>query len=122
MFDLVIAVIFFVLIAFDSLYLGLIYRPFSRMIERVQGTPLRINWIGALVCYLALSAALYYFVILPNRGLKDAFILGVLIYTVYESVSYATLSRWDWRIGVIDSLWGGLLFLLSAWSVKRFYQ
>jgi uncharacterized membrane protein len=96
----------------DSLYLYNIAGVFGQMIQQIQRSPLQINWLGAAVCYLAMTGVLYWFIIKPRRPATDAAILGAAIYAVYESTSYATLKGWNGTIAMIDTVWGGVLFYI----------
>ena len=110
-----IAAILFLLLVIDGVYLQFIYRGFTDMIRRVQGgESLKLRLEGAVICYLALAGLLYYFIVKPGKSAFDAGLLGVGTYAVYESTSYALLKDWDWKIAVIDSLWGGALFYLTT--------
>jgi hypothetical protein len=109
-----IVAIFVLLLAFDAIYLQFIYGGFSNMIERVQGSAMKLRWESAVVCYLALTGLLYYFIVREGKSAIDAALLGVGTYAVYESTSYALLKNWDLNIAVIDSLWGGALFYLTT--------
>jgi uncharacterized membrane protein len=84
------------------------------MIQSIQGSPIKVRLESAIVCYLALTALIYYFILLPKRSAIDAALLGLCTYAVYETTSYALLKNWDLQIAVIDSLWGGVLFYLVA--------
>jgi uncharacterized membrane protein len=44
----------------------------------------------------------------------DAFLLGIVIYGVYETTSYALLKKWKLSIVLMDTLWGGVLFGLTT--------
>jgi uncharacterized membrane protein len=108
------AVILVLLLVIDGVYLQFISRGFTDMILRVQGNPVKFRWEGAVVCYLALAGLLYYFIVKPGKSAFDAGLLGFGTYAVYESTSYALLKDWDWKIAIIDSLWGGALFYLTT--------
>ena len=107
-----IAAILVLLLVVDAAYISTIYSAFGKMIQRVQGSPLSLNIMGAIVCYAALTGVLYYFIVKPKRPATDAAILGAAIYAVYESTNYATLKGWDYQIATIDTLWGGALFYI----------
>ena len=100
------------LLVVDSVYLCAIYGAFGEMIRRVQGSPMKFRLIGAVVCYAALTAVLYSFIVKPRRPATDAAILGASIYAVYESTNYATLKDWNGMIAVVDTIWGGALFYI----------
>ena len=109
--------ILFALFVLDAVYIQFIYGGFSKMISRVQGSPIRLRWESAVLCYFVLASMLYYFIILPGRPATDAALLGLGTYAVYETTSYALLKDWELHIAVIDSLWGGALFYLATMVV-----
>ena len=43
--------------------------------------------------------------------------LGVLIYGVFDTTNYALFKKWDWKLAVMDSLWGGVLYGLTTFIV-----
>ena len=106
--------ILFALFVLDAVYIQFIYGGFSKMISRVQGSPIRLRWESAVLCYFVLASMLYYFIILHGRPATDAALLGFGTYAVYETTSYALLKDWELHIAVIDSLWGGALFYLAT--------
>lgn len=109
--------IFVLLLLFDSIYLQLIYPSFNRMVLVVQGAPIKIRFIGAILCYIVLAALLSYFIIEPRKSAMDAGLLGFGVYAVYETTSYAVLKDWNATIALIDTLWGGALFYLVTSSI-----
>jgi uncharacterized membrane protein len=106
--ELLISAIVFVSV--DTVYLQLIKDWFSNQIKRVQGTPIEFNLFGALMCYIFLIFGINYFIIRPKKSIKDAFLLGLVIYAVYEFTNYAVLKNWPLALVVMDTLWGGVLF------------
>jgi uncharacterized membrane protein len=106
------AVILVGLLVFDAIYFQFVYGSFSKMIQKIQGSSISFRPEGAIVCYLALTGLLYYFIILPKLPATDAALLGLGTYAVYESTNYAVIKNWDPQVAVIDTLWGGALFYL----------
>jgi uncharacterized membrane protein len=102
------------LVAIDFAYLSAIKGHFERQIAAVQGSPLRINLFGAVVTYVFLIFGLNYFIIRPGRSAQDAFLLGLVVYGVYEFTNLALLSKWQLFTAVTDTLWGGALFYLTT--------
>lgn len=104
--------IILLLLILDLIWLIFFFaRPFGKMIGQVQGSPMIINPIGMLVSYFVLVLFAMLFIPRTKNGF-EAFLLGFLLYAVYESTNYATLRSWDPKIGFIDSLWGGTLFFI----------
>ena len=107
-----------VLITIDFIYLQSIKGYFQKQVQSVQGSAMQINYLGAALCYVFLIVGINYFIIKPNRSVKDAFLLGLVIYGVYETTNYALLKDWSIVTVIIDTLWGGALFALTTWIVR----
>ncbi len=108
-----------VLVTIDSIYLYLIKDIFSKQIVLIQGSAINFNIYGAILCYIALVGGLNYFIIGPNKSVFDAFILGVVIYGVYETTNLTLLKKWSPYIVVMDTLWGGILFAVTTYIVQK---
>lgn len=109
-----IVIIILLLVAFDTVYIYLMKDMFSEQIRIIQGEGLVINkrtLVGAVICYILLAFGLYYFAISKkNSSVLDAFLLGLVIYGVFDSTNFVMFRKWDWRIMLIDGVWGGILF------------
>ena len=103
------------LLLIDALYLYSISKLFRDQIVKVQRVVMEFRIEGAILCYLALILGLNYFIIQPKKSVVDAFILGLVIYAVYETTNYATLKKWSPTLVVMDTLWGGVLFALTTY-------
>lgn len=117
-FKLLISAIVFVFI--DSVYLNLIKNYFSNQIKNVQGSPIKINFLATLLCYVFLIFGINYFIIKPNRSVQDAFLLGLVIYGVFETTNMALFTKWAWLTVIMDTLWGGILFAITTYLVYLF--
>ena len=113
--------IFIVIVLIDLIYLYLIKSKFKEMVKSIQIIPLKMNYIGAIIAYLFLSIGLHKFIIEPKKDLNEAFLLGIVIYGVFEGTSMAIFQNWDIKILLVDIFWGGTLFYLSA-MVYRYYN
>lgn len=107
-----------VLISIDFVYLNVIKDFFNKQIESVQSSKLQVNFLGAAICYIFLIAGINYFIIKPRKSVNDAFLLGLVIYGVYESTNYALFKNWSIITVIIDTLWGGLLFASTTYVVN----
>ena len=105
----------------DYIYLNLISSYFKQQIYDVQKTEMTFRLIPAIICYIALVFALYYFVINTNNSnnqkILNAFLLGLCIYAVYEMTNYTLLEKWTLKTVIIDTLWGGILFALTTFII-----
>jgi uncharacterized membrane protein len=120
MFDFVFLLSAIVFVLLDYFYLGLMKGYFENQVKLVQGTPLKMNFLGAIICYIFLIAGLNYFIIKPNKSVQDAFLLGLVIYAVFETTNLALFQKWSWLTVVLDTLWGGILFALTTFIVSKF--
>lgn len=112
-FSLLISAIF--LVSIDYIYLSAIKSYFLNQIKNVQGTPPNVNYLAVIICYIFLIIGINYFIIKPKRSVQDAFLLGIVIYGVYETTSWALLKNWSILTVIIDTLWGGILFALTTY-------
>lgn len=119
MFDFAFLISAIAFVVLDYFYLILMKGYFEKQIQLVQGTPLKVNLLGAIICYIFLITGLNYFIIKPSRSIQDAFLLGLVIYAVYETTNLALFTKWSWLTVLMDSLWGGILFALTTFIVKK---
>jgi uncharacterized membrane protein len=117
MYKLLITAIVFVII--DGIFLSMMKPYFENQVKLVQGSGLKANITATILCYVFLIFGIYYFIIQPNKSVQDAFLFGIVIYAVYETTSRALLTKWKWSTVFIDTLWGGILFALTAWIMKK---
>ena len=108
-----------VLISIDFVYLNLMKGYFETQIKQVQGSVVKFNLLGAAICYIFLITGLNYFIIKPRKSVNDAFLLGLVIYGVYETTNYTLLTNWSILTVIIDTLWGGILFALTTFIVNK---
>ena len=66
--------------------------------------------LPTIFCYIFLVFLLYYFIIYKKQTVLDAFLLGLAVYGVYETTNLAIFKNWNPVIGVVDTIWGGILF------------
>ena len=119
MFDFLMLLSAIVMISLDFVYLSIMKGYFMNQVKNVQGSALKLNYFGAAICYVFLVAGLNYFIIKPRKSVSDAFLLGLVIYGVYETTNYALFSNWSIVSVIIDTLWGGLLFASTAYVVEK---
>jgi uncharacterized membrane protein len=84
------------------------------MTERIQGETMTFRYLSAAIVYLLLS-----YMLLETSSYQQAFIYGVCIYGVYDFTSHAIYSRYDWKFGLADTLWGGILFICARYLLKN---
>ena len=106
------------LLALDGVWLGLVAKSFYRQelgsVMRMSEGVLAPNWVAASIVYIALIAGILCFVIPKAQGSMIAAFLwgmlfGLITYGVYDFTNLAVLQAWNWKISIIDTIWGGLL-------------
>jgi uncharacterized membrane protein len=104
-----------VLLALDALYLSATKTIFAEQVARVQRVAMNIRLPGAFVCYALLIIGLNYFILFEKKNVLDAFLLGIIIYGVFDSTNYALFKQWQLTTAVMDATWGGILFALTTY-------
>jgi len=108
-----------VLLSLDAVYLTLLSGFFDQQIRLVQGSSIQMNFVAAAMCYMILVFGINHFILEPKKSVYEAFLLGIVIYGVYETTSYSLLKNWRFSTVVVDTLWGGILFALTTMIVGR---
>ena len=90
----------------------------QRLFRDIQGSPLTVRVIPALLIYILLPSAVYLGALKDATSLKDAVIksavIGFLLYAFYDLTNYATLRGWTLGMTVIDVTWGTLLCAIGG--------
>lgn len=103
----------FSLLAVDSIYLSTVGGyMFGNMVNKIQNDKMRINLYGAVGSYILISLVLYKFIIYEKRSPTDAFILGFCVYGIFDFTNYALFTNYNLITGLVDTVWGGLLFYI----------
>ena len=103
-----------VILALDSVYLSSTKNYFSSLVKNIQKTNMKIRVLSAVGVYILLAFGLYTFIISKRRPAYEAFLLGVVIYGVFEMTNYAIFDNWSLLPVMFDTLWGGVLLYLST--------
>jgi len=111
-----------ILLALDFLFIYLIMNSYGKMIAKVQGSPLRFNIYGGIICYILIVASLYYFILKDRRSVRDAFLLGFFIYGILETTNYSILTNWNPIIALFDTVWGGVLYAGTTYLTYYFLK
>ena len=108
-----------IMLGLDFIFLYTNLNTFTKQIMDVQGTSIQFKILGAIICYICLIYGLYYFVLREHRPITDAIILGLVIYGVYESTTYALFTKWKFETMLLDISWGGILFGLTTYLTYK---
>jgi uncharacterized membrane protein len=102
----------FIVLLVDSIFLYNIYNMFNKQIIKVQGSEIQMNMFGTFMSYVFIILPLYWFIIKEKKSNLDAFLLGISLYGTYEYTTLALLKNWNIQTTLIDTLWGGILFVI----------
>jgi uncharacterized membrane protein len=101
------------------------YDMYKNQFERINNSGFIINnefYLSCIIAYLLLAFSLFYFVLQRNNNNKllDAFLLGFVIYGIYNSTNKATINKWGLNESIIDTLWGGVLFTIITFIMTKY--
>lgn len=100
------------LLVLDAMYLGIHSSFLKETMERIQG-PIRVRYLPAVFVYVCLTVLVYKLIQYRVSDL-DAFLVGALVYGIYEGTNYAVFRGWPLYLFFVDTLWGGLLIYLTV--------
>jgi uncharacterized membrane protein len=103
-----------ILLVIDGIFLYANAHMFQLQVAEVQRVSMQMKPLGAILCYALLIFGLYYFIIRQHKPIKDAVLLGLLVYGVFETTNYALLKNWHMKTMIIDTVWGGILLGLTT--------
>ncbi len=97
----------------DFAYIQFVKHHFNEQVMLVQKNFMKINIFAVLICYIILTLGFYYFSVMRHFTYIETFFLGLLIYGVFETTNWALFVDWKLSTVLMDTLWGGTLFLLT---------
>lgn len=89
----------------------------NQTIKKVQHSPIKLRLVGAVICYVALTILM---VLTLSWSYSKTFLLGASVYAVYEGTNYAIFKDWPLTMVLLDTIWGGSLFVLVKFSYYTF--
>lgn len=101
-----------------SLFLG---KYFGNMVKNIQCEKMVVNKFIAFLSYLCIISSIYYFIVMKDNGKMylDSFLLGIFTYGIFEFTSGAIFKNWKKLPLLIDTLWGGFLYLITYLIYKK---
>jgi len=109
-----------IFLVLDIVFLSFQRNTFETQIFAIQKEKIQLNIPSAIVCYFFLLVGLYYFILKDRKSPLEAMLLGLVIYAVYETTTYALLKNWKLQTVLTDTLWGGTLFYLTTYFTYLF--
>ena len=120
-------VVLLVIIIIDIPVISQLMKPsWKKMVENIQITPLNIKTYPIILVYILLVLGIVIYV-LPNVSdkniLRDSIvyggILGLIIYGIFDFTNYSLISKYDLKLAIIDTLWGGILLTFTTYLSKK---
>ena len=108
-----------VMLGLDTAYISVIKDDYLKQIQDIQSTKPVVNMTGVFLCYLLMIFGINYFIIHKKASLLDAFLFGIVIYGVYDATTYALFSKWSGKMAIIDTIWGGILMMATAYLTYK---
>ena len=107
------------MLVLDAVYLTATRSIFGEVVAKIQRVALQMRIEGAVVVYILLVVGLYKFIISERRPVKDAAILGLVIYGVFDFTNYAMFKNYDLMTALMDTAWGTTLMALTTYLVYQ---
>jgi len=106
------------MLAMDAVWLSLRAKYHYDLMKSVQGSAPEIRLVPALLVYVLMPLAVWFFAIRTSKTLKEAAgtgaLLGLSMYGLYDLTNLASLKAWTVEMSVIDSLWGTTICAVAA--------
>jgi uncharacterized membrane protein len=100
--------IFVLFILIDMIWIQLFAKnKYKKMIKDIQKEELSLKIFPAILVYVFMTLLLLIF---RNNNLINIFLLGFLSYGIYDMTSASVLNKFDIKFGLLDMIWGGILF------------
>ena len=102
------------IVLIDLIWLSVIHKPYARAVADIQqGEPMQTRMLYAVVVYLALG-----YLLTQVHDAKHAFLLGASVYAVYDFTMLSLFKKYDVKLALADTLWGGIL-MGSAFYINK---
>jgi uncharacterized membrane protein len=101
-----------IMLALDFIYLSYNRAIYETQTVQIQRVMMNVQVLPAIICYLLLIIGLNVFILNRHRPVMEAFLLGLIVYGVYNMTSLAIYKKYTWTVAAMDTLWGGVLFAI----------
>lgn len=103
-----------ILLFIDIIYLTFLGGgPFMNMVSKIQNSKAKLNKVSAAFTYVMMIILMHQFVINKNFTNQKVFLLGFLTYGIFDFTNMAIFSEYDIFIAIQDTIWGGILFMIT---------
>jgi uncharacterized membrane protein len=117
-------VLLIIIIILDISYLTFNRKLYDTVFDRNN---LKIHF--GLITWIIMAFTVYYFILSKKDWslrykLKNAVILGICIYGIYNFTNMTVFNFWNIKLAMVDTLWGGALFgiiVIIIEIINKFY-
>ena len=108
-----------VLLLVDSIYLFSLKKVHSKVIQKVQGSPLEIKYFPASLFYLMAPLG-YIFLIKPlanknnSKIMMYGLLVGLLMYGTFDATNLALFKNYPGWYALMDTLWGMFAIMITS--------
>ena len=111
------------LLLIDSLWIMGASKLHTSVVQKVQKSPLKVNYIPAFLFYIIASLGFVLIIQKLSHSVKEAFqyglILGLLMYGTFDLTNKAIFVDYPWWYTMADMTWGTLVVgIVSALTYK----
>ena len=108
------------ILSIDMIYLYTHNSQIIKMIENIQKFEnTNIKVYSAIIGYILMSIVLYFSTVKYEFTYLDISVLGICINGLHQAFSFALLNKWNLTLALINTLWGGILFLSVAFLYRN---
>lgn len=93
-------------------------KEYTVMIPKIQRNAIKFNIYSAIGAYLLMVYLLIQVVLKYNMSLVETFLFGFSLYGVYDLTCGAVFSKWNFKLALIDMLWGGFVYTAAVYVSK----
>lgn len=107
------------LLVLDFMWLGFyMASEYGVLVKNIQGSKMNINVLSAIGAYTLMIVLLVNVVLKYNLSYLDTFILGFCVYGVYDLTCGAIFKNWDFKLALLDMIWGGVVYTSALYLAK----
>jgi len=131
----VILLVIVLLLVFDFIWLYLNKNMYNSLVKKVQGSDIKLNFIGASLAYccsliglLVFSFPLIKYEYEKNKkqsllllSVKYGGLLGFIIFALFNTTNLAIFKNYDYKVALIDTLWGFSSYSLITYISIHLY-
>jgi len=115
----------------DAIWIGINKPMYDAMVSRVQGSPMKIRIFPAIVAYVIMYIGMVMLVIPTIKQSKDlslknvfkiAGVFGFSVYGIWNATNLALFSNFDYKVALLDTMWGTFLYTIVAYIVVTYFS